>query len=226
MQSRGARSFRRLREFLRDEDVREWAVTQNALWANLVGATITRWSGYQTNVGPDDEVVFLGVDGPFGVYHSVAIEFSTGEVTEFTTYQHDDVAGLLLDRGRRDVALAEGLRDADLAALPVGTIDRIEVRLDARLVPAGTRGPEQGEVVEALLVVGGRPVLLVAAEVYPGWHEPSYAWGDEDIFIFTDPAVVDDVPWMTPRRADPLDVLADGSTRVLWPYFAVPRTRR
>lgn len=198
-----------------------WAVEQNARWASLLGAAIRRWDGCQTNVGTDDDVVFQGIDSLFGVHSCVTIDLDTDDTIEFSTYTSGDASGLRLLGDRRECAPVAWRRHADLAALPVGHIDRVEVRLDAREVPPGTRGPSQGVVVEALLEIEGRSVLLVAAQVYAGRGAPEYGWGDEDVFVFTDPAEVDAVPWITPRRVDPLDVRADGTTLVVWPSIAV-----
>ena len=87
-------------------------------------------------------------------------------------------------------------RESNLRDLPVGPVERLEVHLD-------DRPRSELDVIEALITIGGRSVLVVAAEVYAEFsaeQSPAYRWADESLFVFAVPANADQIPWAGDRQ--------------------------
>ncbi len=176
----------------------EWVRNQNALWRELAGGTIIGWSGVDFSVGQDDdEPIFLGPSDVFRQLWSVRLQLVDGSSLAVATYQNDSEFGLKIDRADDPtsselMAINGLLRESDLSDLPVGPIERLEVRLD-------NRSWSDFDLIEVVITIGGRSVLIVAAEVYPVVDGTLYAWGDESLFVFADPAKVDQLTWMGSR---------------------------
>jgi hypothetical protein len=106
-------------------------------------------------------------------------------------------------------------READLSALPLGKVERLVARLDSW-------ERSDCDLIEVSLTIAGRTALIVAAEVMPGWTQLEYGWGEEDFFVFTDPAAADKVEWKSPRRYFAVEIDADSHLGPLG--IAVPRS--
>ena len=172
----------------------EWVQAQNALWRELAGSTVTRWIGLDTNIGSDDELDFVDASSPYRVLGALRLERGASPALDFDIYQNEDRFGLSLEVSEgRPQPRSDWDRDSDLSDLPVGPIERLEAHLD------DTEGNYR-DLIEVQLTIGAREVLVVAAEVFPTWTEPKYGWGEEDFFVFTDPAAANEVAWSYPRQ--------------------------
>ena len=172
----------------------EWVQAQNALWRELASSTVTRWIGLDTNIGLDDELIFADASSPYRVLAELRLERGGSPALDFAIYQNGHRFGLSLRTSEgQPQQRFDWYRDSDLSDLPVGLIENLEVHLDDR--EGNYRDP-----IEVKLTIGAREVLVVAAEVFPTWTEPRYGWGEEDFFVFTDPAAANEVDWSYPRR--------------------------
>lgn len=170
-----------------------WLIEQNRCWRELAGATVTRWVGLDSNTGTDEELIFLEPDAPFQQLGALRIERGAAVPLDFGIYQGLEAFGLSMNvSDGAPQYKPDWYRESDLSRLPIGKVERVEVRLDDR--------GEERDVMEALLVVAGEPVLIAAAEAYPRWGPPQYAWGDESFFVFSDPSAADSVEWSNGRQ--------------------------
>ena len=79
-------------------------------------------------------------------------------------------------------------------------MDRRGVRA-ARPVAEVTVYGDEGVVAEVLLVIGGRPLLLIAGELYETWTDDlEFHRLDESVLAFTDLGAADRVAWTTSRQ--------------------------
>ena len=171
-----------------------WARAQDALWRDLLGSEITRWVGTDYSIGSDDEPEFLDDSSPFRQLSQLHAELSHGTVLRLWNYQNDEVFGVGLQWGDGTLPYTDAWsREADLRALPVGIVERLELHVDDSI-------RSEGDTIEVQLTIGGRELLVVAAEVVETRTGPTYAWGDESFFTFTDPAAAAEVEWISPRR--------------------------
>lgn len=126
--------------------------------------------------------------------------FDDGGLFTVGTYEHyvrDAVCGLwrnqefdgrVQDPERWDDPVG-GTRWRVLSELPVGLVDEVTVYGD------------DGVLAEVLLVLGGRPLLLMAGELYETWtDELEFHRLDESVLVFPDPAAAELISWITPRR--------------------------
>ncbi len=178
----------------------EWVREQNELWRELAGSTITGWSGLDWNVGVEDEDAersFLDETDPFRQLCALRIHRDGGSPIGFGSYQNGHAFGLsLFVSDGSDMAGDQWSRESNLRDLPVGPVERLEVHLD-------DRPRSELDVIEALITIGGRSVLVVAAEVYAEFsaeQSPAYRWADESLFVFADPANADQIPWAGERQ--------------------------
>lgn len=181
-----------------------WVSEQNRLWSELAGSTIVGWSGLDESAGTDDELIFLDRGAPFQQLRALRLEREGAVALELSTYQDADAFGLALKPSSgAPHPVTKWSRVSDLSYLPTGPVERLEVRLDSRADSRPTP-------IEAHLTIGGTPVLIVAAEVYPTWNEPAYMWGDECFFVFADPTLADSVTWGCERVYSPRIIPDDG----------------
>ena len=178
----------------------EWVRAQNSLWSELSGSHIARWVGTDFTVGDGDELVFLDRSSPFRQLEAVRLEREDGPSFDLGIYQNDDTFGLSIKHSDAGPLLpSHWARVADLSDLPVGRIDRLEVHLD-------NRDGAEGDLIEVQLAIDNRMVLIAAAEVEVTRELPVLAWGDESLFVFTNPATADELSWKTPRLCTVRDV--------------------
>jgi hypothetical protein len=177
-----------------DDSQKPWAAAQREAWNALVGSTITRWIGMDESVGSgDDDVVFLDRGSPFQVLWSLRAECVSGLVFDLTTRLDPDAVGelsLRLSDGR-PLPRSKWNREADLSHLPTGRVEAVEFHLD----DYERDGWPWHALVEALIAVGGRELLVIAAEVMWDSEGPKNWWGEEDVYVFAEPAKADAVEW-------------------------------
>ncbi|MDX8048753.1 hypothetical protein SK571_05135 [Lentzea sp. BCCO 10_0798] len=98
--------------------------------------------------------------------------------------------------------LDERVRDSRTWAEPGrGTRWRVLSELPAGPVGDVTCFADEGVLAEVLLKIGGRPLLLMAGELYETWtDELDFHRLDESVLAFTDPAAADRISWTTSRQ--------------------------
>jgi hypothetical protein len=195
----------------------EWVRAQNELWHSLIGLTISQWhgmdEGYEDN---DGGIVFVADDSPFRVLGQLRLQTTSGGAFDFGTYQNVGRFGLSLRAADGESMYeSQSNREADLSALPLGEVEKLVAHLDSW-------ERSDCDLIEVSLTIAGRTVLIVAAEVMPGWTQLEYGWGEEDFFVFTDPADADKVEWKSPRRYFAVEIGADSDLGPLG--IAVPRS--
>ena len=194
-----------------DDGTNPWITEQREAWGALAGATISRWSGVDSDTSwsdEPDELVFLDPGGPFQQLIGLRAECADGLVLDLSAfYNSGDIGELAIERSDgRAFPTRFGLRESDLTNLPVGKVESIEFHL-------AEYGHDWRALVEVLLTIGGRPLLVVAAEIMPDHRGPIYRWSDEDLFVFVDPAEADRVDWYGGARVYSVAGLADWPRR-------------
>ncbi|WP_330277594.1 hypothetical protein OG205_19185 [Lentzea sp. NBC_00516] len=172
------------REFtaLRGRRVESWVGVEWALRADVPG------SGPQFH---DPEVPCLqlwGLQAVLGDGLFSICTFDEEAVSGLWRNRHEEFEAKLQDSVLWDEP-GDCTRWRALSELPVGPIDEVTVYGD------------EGVVAEVLLVIGGRPLLLIAGELYETWTDDlEFHRLDESVLAFTDLAAADRVAWSTPRQ--------------------------
>lgn len=152
----------------------------------LRGRTVRTWTGVEMAFF-EDPPRFTDPRAPFLQLLCLDAVLD-GETLAVVPYQDDDVWGLLIEPAR-DRGGSEGIfRQRSFPELPTGRIDDVTVRLD------------EGVLAEVSLHIGARPLLLIAGEAYDAWGDLYFCRLDSSVLAFTDPAVVDTIPWRGPAR--------------------------
>ncbi|MFE7508248.1 hypothetical protein [Promicromonospora sp. NPDC057488] len=173
-------------------------IAQALSWA---GREVGRWWGPEWPLDGSDAGTFAegktyaAPDAEASSFAWLGLALDTGDV-QVTTYQDDAYFGLCFEPQPRN-ALADNdpryYRLHESLALPVGRIEQVTVAIDRT-----TLDDPMSDVVlaETTLVVGGRPVPLIAAENYgpDEWHRL-----DESVVVLSDPDAVDRIGWLPPR---------------------------
>ncbi|MFB9238431.1 hypothetical protein ACFFWC_23355 [Plantactinospora siamensis] len=121
---------------------------------------------------------------------------SLGDGTFVTvgTYQDDTAWGLGLHRPAGDCSadwagMAGIYRMRGLSELPTGEVDGVSTFLD------------EGVLAEVVLHIQGRPLLLMAGELYDSAQDRlMFSRCDESVLVFTDPSAARSVNWIPERR--------------------------
>ena len=168
--------------------VAAWVADRAREFAALRGRRIERWQGVEMalrDAGPQ----FTDPACPFLQLHTLRAHLA-GTSVDVGTYQDDTSFGLWL-RPRTAVRMPDdgSYRARELPELPAGPVDEVDVRL------------EGGTLAEVRFAIGGRPLLLVAGEVYEDWDKLRLVRFDESVLAFTDPAAADELPWEPSRTA-------------------------
>lgn len=119
----------------------------------------------------------------------LSVRLDDGTPATIHTYQEDDVWGLRWgESAERTPAEWAGIyRVADLSTLPIGEIEDVSVVID------------EGVVAEVVLFINGRPLLLMAGEVYEvGRKQLRLVRLDESVLVFTDLSAAESVDWHSP----------------------------
>ncbi|MEU3642628.1 hypothetical protein AB0E59_04530 [Lentzea sp. NPDC034063] len=172
------------REFtaLRGRRVESWVGVEWALREDVPG------SGPQFH---DPEVPCLqlwGLQAVLGDGLFSICTFDEETVSGLWRNRHEGFEAKLQDSGLWDEP-GDCTRWRALSELPVGSIDEV------------TAYAEHDVLAEVLLVVGGRPLLLMAGELHEtGTGGLEFHRLDESVLAFTAPAAADRVAWNTSRR--------------------------
>ena len=173
------------REFaaLRGRRIESWVGVEWALREDVAG------SGAQFH---DPEVPCLQLWGLQAV-------FDDGALFSVCTYDHETLCGLWRNR---DAEFEAKLRNSRMWDEPGhGTRWRTLSELPAGEVEQVTCFADEGVLAEVLLEVGGRPLLLMAGELYETWRdELEFHRLEESVLAFTDPAAAGRISWTTPRQ--------------------------
>ncbi|MFI5932868.1 hypothetical protein [Actinoplanes sp. NPDC051494] len=174
----------------------EWLAERVREFGDLRGRRVEAWTGVEMALREDvgGRPQFEDPSVPFLQLLSLSARFADGSSLDVGTYQDDNAWGLWpRPASGRDRARWEGIfRWRELPELPTGAIDDVVVTED------------EDQLAEVLLRVRGRPLLMLAGEVYEQMDgRLTFARLDESVLVFTDPAAADSVVWGTARRSPP-----------------------
>ncbi len=177
-----------------DDRLRAWRLEQIRAAEALTGLEIRGWHGVEMAIrdeGADGLPVFEeeGVD----CIQFLRLEIETTDGTlRVGTDMADDWMLTIEGADQVDPFGLHGIYRARRAMdLPVGVVDRVTLR---------TTVPSE-ELAEVVLSIGGRDVILVAAEITENWDSPLlFAWPDESVLLFTDRAAVEAANWTGSRK--------------------------
>ncbi|MFD4676650.1 hypothetical protein ACFWNN_43510 [Lentzea sp. NPDC058450] len=179
-----------------------WTAERVQEFADLSGQTVKAWIGVEFALRED-----VPDAGPH-VYHDPAVpclqlwglQAHLADNTRFgiSNYQNDDHFGLHHPQEPDfDARLQnpdwwrepfQGTRWRELPELPTGRIEEATVLGD------------EGMVAEVHLLIGGRPLWLIAGELEETWEGTlEFHRLDESVLAFTDPADVERISWRPPR---------------------------
>jgi hypothetical protein len=170
-----------------------WLADRIAEFDRLRGSQIESWSGVEMALR--EETAECGpqfADPAVPCLHMLVLNVRLGGNTQATvhTCQDDDVWGLRLGESA-DSTTAEwtGIyRLRELSSLPIGEIDDVSVVID------------EGVLAEVILCIRGRPVLLMAGEVYEaGRDRLRLVRLDESVLVFTDLSAAESADWHPQR---------------------------
>jgi hypothetical protein len=177
-----------------------WLANNIAQALALAGRTVLRWSGPEWSlVDADDprDNEFVPPDADRLPFHCLQAHLADGGA-EISIYQDDTWFGLCFEpemARELEEYTADHFRLHREADLPTGLIERVEAVLDDSM---RTEGWDDDVVLtEVALDVGGRSMLLMAAEPYDGdqeWH-----LYDEMVVVLRDPSAADRLEWAEPR---------------------------
>ncbi|GAB1509077.1 hypothetical protein [Actinophytocola sp. KF-1] len=159
----------------------DWLNERVREFTALRGRTVRTWTGVEMAFF-EDPPRFTDPRAPFLQLLSLDATLD-GEVLSIVTYQDDDAWGLWTQPP--GPSFNGGIyRERHLAELPTGRIDDVTVRI------------EDGVPAAVHLVIGTRPLLLLAGEAYEDRGDDLYFCRlDESVLAFTDPAAAATVPW-------------------------------
>jgi hypothetical protein len=161
---------------LRGRRIESWVGVEMALRADVAGA------------GPQFDDAQVSCLQLFDLQAAL----DDGGTLSVGTYQDDAVFGLWprLEVTFDDDGHWEGIyRSRPLIELPVGQVEQVAVFAD------------EGVLAEVHLWIGARPLLLIAGELEEAFAgQLLFCRLDESVLAFTDPGVVDHVPWNSSRR--------------------------
>lgn len=169
-------------------------ITQALSWT---GRQVERWWGPEWPLDDTDAEgkTYSAPDAEAVPFAWLGLALDTGDVG-VTPYQDDAYFGLCFEPQPREALTSNDpgyYRLHESLPLPVGRIDQVTVAIDRT-----TLDEPLSDIVlaEATLVVGGRPVPLIAAEHYGSgeWHRL-----DESVVILHAPALLDRIDWLPPR---------------------------
>ncbi|MGW2090626.1 hypothetical protein [Promicromonospora sukumoe] len=176
-----------------------WPQANIAHALSWVGREVQHWWGpeWPLDGTPAEDRTYSPPDAEAVSLAWLGLALDTGDV-QVTTYQDDAYFGLCFEPQPREAPTDNDPRYYRLhesLPLPVGRIDQVTVAIDTT-----TLDDPLSDVVlaEATLVVGGRPIPLVAAEYYghDEWHRL-----DESVVVLRDPGALDRIDWLPPRPA-------------------------
>jgi hypothetical protein len=182
--------------------INDWYSAQLAAFASLQGSRVARWRGIEQALideGPDGSPRFEHPSAPFIQLFRLELDGpDLGSGMSIGIYQFDDVWGLGVKENRveyDDDDEWNGIYRIWSPTLPLGVIDRIDIRL------------EEGVISELLLRIDGSDLLLVAGEAYETSADSFDLHRlDESVLVFTDPSAATKLDWIPPRHPGLADV--------------------
>lgn len=184
-------------------DEESWRADRAREFAELRGRHVASWIGVEfalredvPGIGPqfhDPQVPCLQLSGLQAMLDDGGL-FTVGTYEHYVRdavcglWRHQEFDGRIQDPSRW-ADPGGGTRWRVLSELPAGPVDEVTVYGD------------EGVLAEVLLVIGGRPLLLMAGELYETWTDDlEFHRLDESVLVFTDPAAAELISWSTPRR--------------------------
>ncbi|MCX2947474.1 hypothetical protein [Lentzea sp. NEAU-D7] len=173
-------------------------------FADLRGRHVTSWVGVEwalrEDVPESGPHVFHDPEVPCLQLWGLQAVFDDGGVFSVCTFDHDTLSGLWRNR---DPEFEAKLRNARMWGEPGhGTRWRTLSELPAGEVEQVTCYADEDVLAEVLLEIGGRPLLLMAGELYETWtDELDFHRLDESVLAFTDPEAAGRISWNPARRA-------------------------
>ncbi len=180
-----------------------WIMERVREFGQLRGQQITAWTGVEMALreegaagGPQFE------DPAVPCLQLLALRAALGDGTFATvgTYQDDSAWGLWLRRAAGGDSVdwagtAETYRVRTLSELPTGEVDGVSTFLAEEVLA-------EEVLAEVVLHIRGRPLLLMAGEVYESAQERMvFTRCDESVLVFTDPAAAEALDWVPERGA-------------------------
>ncbi|GAA4714472.1 hypothetical protein APR04_004106 [Promicromonospora umidemergens] len=174
-----------------------WLQTNIAYALSWAGLEVSRWWGPEWPLVEDGAAgnAYSEPDADAVPFAWLGLALNTGDV-EIDIYQDDAYFGLCFEPQARRVLTDNDpgyFRLHESLPLPIGRIEQVRVTIDTT-----TLDDPFSDIVlaEAVLMVGGQPVPLIAAENYgPNeWHRL-----DESVVILRDSAALKNLDWHPPR---------------------------
>jgi hypothetical protein len=175
-----------------------WIAERVRGFGQLSGQKISAWTGVEMALR--EEVAAGGPqfeDPAVPCLQLLTLGALLGDGTFVTvgTYQDDSAWGLWLRRAASDYSADNwagtgGIyRMRTLSELPTGEVDSVSTFLDEEVL------------AEVVLHIQGRPLLLMAGELYESAQERLvFTRCDESVLVFTDPSAAESVDWVPERR--------------------------
>jgi hypothetical protein len=163
----------------------------------LRGQQIKAWTGVETALREETAVggpQFEDRAVPCLQLLTLGAALGDGTFVNVGTYQDDSAWGLWLHRAASDhsadwAGVAGIYRMRTLSELPTGEVDGVSTFLDEEVL------------AEVVLRIRGRPLLLMAGELYESAQERLvFTRCDESVLVFTDPSAAQSVDWVPERR--------------------------
>ncbi|GIG93371.1 hypothetical protein Pen02_83070 [Plantactinospora endophytica] len=174
-----------------------WIAERVREFGQLRGQHITAWMGVEMALreeiaagGPQ----FEDPSVPCLQLLTLGASLSDGTFVTVGTYQDDSAWGLWLRRAASDYSadragMAGTYRMRTLSELPTGEVDGVSTFLDEEIL------------AEVVLHVQGRPLLLMAGELYESAQQRLvFTRCDESVLVFTDLSAAESVDWVPERR--------------------------
>ncbi|MGB3437256.1 MAG: hypothetical protein WBA97_00780 [Actinophytocola sp.] len=179
----------------------DWVAEGSREFASLRGRRIDSWVGVEMALREDvagSGPQFSEPAVPCLQLWGLQASLNDGSALSVGSYQDDACFGLWTDQERefqdklRDRGLWDGIyRWRPLTELPTGQVDQVAVFVDE----------VDGVLAEVALRIGGRPLLLIAGELWEtseGGLE--FHRLDESVLVFTDPAAAGHLDWIPSRQ--------------------------
>ena len=177
-----------------------WIAQRVREFGQLRGQQITAWTGVEMAL--QEEIATGGQqfeDPAVPCLQLLTLGALLGDGTFVTvgTYQDDSAWGLWLRRAASDYSadwagmagMAGIYRMRTLSELPTGEVDDVSTYLDEEVL------------AEVVLHIRGRPLLLMAGELYESAQERLvFTRCDESVRVFTNRSAAESVNWVPERR--------------------------
>lgn len=182
-------------------DQETWTAARAQEFAELRGRRVESWVGVEWALRedvPGSGPRFLDPAVPCLQLWGLQAVLDGGGLFSVCTYDNDTLCGLWRNRHadfetklqnpRRWDEPGHGTSWRALSELPVGQVEQV------------TAFADHGMLAEVSLMIGGRPLLLVAGELYETWEDTlDFHRLDESVLVFTDLGAAEGISWKPPR---------------------------